>query len=137
MNVVGYGIDIVVIADIQRWLEDPRDPFLSRCFTKAELEEVGEASDKPERIAGKFAAKEAVLKALGTGYGDGIAFSHVLILREPGQPPRVELVDGAAAAARERGIEGWLLSISHSGGMAVAGALALGSGTVNSASGET
>jgi holo-[acyl-carrier protein] synthase len=125
VNVIGHGIDLVEVAALQRWIEDPRDPLVPRCFVQAELNELGEGPDRIERLAGRFAAKEAVLKAIGTGFGDGVAFSDVIIRRAPGSPPEVTLVGGAAKAAAARGITRWALSISHAGGMAMASALAL------------
>lgn len=124
-NVIGHGIDLVLAADLKRWVDDPRDPFISRCFTQAEIDEIGDSSDRLERLAGRFAAKEAVLKALGTGFGAGVAFSDVIIQRVPGEAPTVYLVGGAAHAATALGVTGWTLSITHSGGLAMASAIAL------------
>ena len=123
--VVGHGVDLVDIAEIQRWVEDPRDPFIPRCFVQAELDEIGFEIDRIERIAGRFAAKEAVLKAIGTGYGAGVAFTDVLIHRAPGAAPEVRLSGGAAKAAGALSVTAWKLSIAHAGGMAIASALAL------------
>lgn len=128
MNIIGHGIDIVNVAEMRRWIEDPRDPLISRCFSQAEVEEIGDGVDRVERLAGRFAAKEAVLKALGTGFGAGVAFSDVVIHRSPGAAPVVALSGGAAKAAAERSITRWLLSISHAGEVAMASALALGDG---------
>ena len=85
--IIGHGIDLVDINEIRRWIEDPREPLTTRCFTELELEQIGDDANKVERVAGRFAAKEAVLKALGTGFGDGIAFTDVVIYRKAGQPP--------------------------------------------------
>lgn len=126
MNVIGHGIDLVEIAELRRWIEDPRDPLLPRCFVKVELDEIGDGADRIDRLAGRFAAKEAVLKALGTGFGAGVAFTDVIIFRAPGAAPEVQLSGGAAKAAEALGITGWRLSISHAGGLAMASALALG-----------
>ena len=127
MKIVGHGIDLVDIVAIQRWIEDPRDPLISRCFVQEELDEVASAPERIESLAGRFAAKEAVLKALGTGFGAGVAFSDVIIHRAAGGPPQVRLTGGAAKAAAERGIAEWRLSISHTGAMAMASAIAIGS----------
>lgn len=127
MNIVGHGIDLVDIAEVRRWIEDPRDPLIPRCFVQEELDEVGDGPGRVERLAGRFAAKEAVLKAMGTGFGAGVAFSDVIIRRAPGAPPQVRLTGGAEKAAAERGITAWQLSISHAGAMAMASAIAIGS----------
>jgi len=126
VNIIGHGIDLVEVAALRRWINDPRDPLIPRCFVQVELDEIGDGPDRTEHLAGRFAAKEAVMKALGTGFGDGVAFSDVIIHRAPGAPPEVWLTGGAARAAAERGVTGWRLSISHAGGMAMASALALG-----------
>ena len=126
MNIVGHGIDLVDIAEMQRWIDDPRDPLIPRCFVQEELDEVGSRVERSERLAGRFAAKEAVLKALGTGFGAGIAFSDVIICCAAGRPPQVRLIGGAANAAAERGIDEWRLSISHTDTMAMASAIAIG-----------
>jgi holo-[acyl-carrier protein] synthase len=126
VNVVAHGIDLVDIADMRRWIEDARNPLLPRCFVQAELDEIGDGVDRIERLAGRFAAKEAVLKALGTGFGAGVAFTDVMIHRAPGAPPEVQLAGGAAKAAAALGVAAWRLSISHAGGLAVASVLALG-----------
>jgi len=123
--VIGHGIDLVEIVEMRRWIEDSRNPLIPRCFVQAELDEIGDGVDRVERLAGRFAAKEAVLKALGTGFGAGVAFTDVVIHRTPGSPPGVRLTGGAAHAASALGVTAWLLSISHAGGMAMASVLAL------------
>jgi holo-[acyl-carrier protein] synthase len=126
VDVIGHGIDLVDVAELRRWIEDPRDPLIPRCFIQSELDEIGNGPDRIERLAGRFAAKEAVLKALGTGFGAGVAFTDVIIQRVLGAPPDVRLTGGAAQAAARLGVSAWRLSISHAGGMAMASALALG-----------
>ena len=125
VNVVGHGIDLVDVSEMRRWIEDPRDPLIPRCFVQAELDEIGDGVDRIERLAGRFAAKEAVLKAIGTGFGAGVAFTDVMIHRAPGEAPEVRLSGGAAKAATALGVIAWRLSISHASGMAMASVLAL------------
>ena len=127
MNIVGHGIDLVDITKLQRWIDDPRDPLIPRCFVQEELDEVGIGPDRIQHLAGRFAAKEAVLKALSTGFGAGIAFSDVIIHRRAGGPPQVRLTGGAAKAAAKCGIVEWRLSISHTAAVAMASAIAIGS----------
>ena len=126
MNIVGLGIDLVEISAIQRWIESPRDPLVPRCFVQEEIDEVGVGPARVERLAGRFAAKEAVLKALGTGFGAGVAFSDVIVSRVGGGPPEVRLTGGAAKAASDLGISEWRLSISHTATMAMASVIAIG-----------
>ena len=125
MNVVGHGIDLVDVAEMRRWIEDPRNPLIPRCFVQTELNEIGDGVGRTERLAGRFAAKEAVLKAIGTGFGAGVAFTDVTIQRAPGAAPEVRLSGVAARAAAALGVTTWRLSISHAGGMAMASVLAL------------
>jgi len=125
VSIVGHGVDLVDIAQLRRWIDDPRDPLIPRCFTQDELDEIGDGPNRIERLAGRFAAKEAVLKALGSGFGAGVAFSDVIIHRDTGGPPHVRLVGGAARAAADLGVTGWQLSISHTDTTAMASAIAL------------
>ena len=129
MSVIGHGIDLVDVAEMRRWIDDPRDPLIPRCFVQAELDEIGVGADRIERLAGRVAAKEAVLKALGTGFGAGVAFTDVVIHRAPGTTPEVRLSGGAAKAAAALGVTAWRLSISHTSGLAMASVLALGAET--------
>ena len=126
MIIVGHGVDLVEIADLKQWIDDPRDPLVPRCFTARELAEVGGKANRVERLAGRFAAKEAVMKTLGTGFGNGVAFTDIEICRPSGGSPKVYLSGGAAHIASQRGISSWQLSISHSATMAMASAIAIG-----------
>jgi holo-[acyl-carrier protein] synthase len=126
VNIIGHGLELVDVTETRRWIDDPRDPLIPRCFVPAELDEIGDGPDRVERLAGRFAAKEAVLKALGTGFGAGVAFSDVIVHRAAGAPPQIRLTGGAAKAATDLGITEWRLSISHAGVMAMASAIAIG-----------
>lgn len=125
-KIVGHGIDLVEVAKLRFWLEEPSNPLAPRCFVQEELAEINEAPDRFETFAGRYAAKEAVLKALGTGFGAGVAYSDVVIRRAPGRPPEVLLTGGAARAAENLGITDWQLSISHTEAVAIASAIAIG-----------
>ena len=125
VNVVGHGIDVVDIDRIGKWIDDPRNPLIPRCFLQEEIDEIGDDVNRLKRLAGVFAAKEAVLKTIGTGFGAGIAFTDVIIYRSTRGAPDIRLRGGAAKAAEVLKINKWLLSISHTGTIAVASALAL------------
>ncbi len=125
MNVVALGIDLVVVAEIQRLADLPGGHFLARCFTARELADVGQGANRADRLAGRFAAKEAVLKALGTGQGNGIAWTDVEICTAETGAPKVVLHNAAAEAAESLGIVAWLVSTSHAGGHAVANVIGL------------
>lgn len=123
-SIVGIGIDLVEIAEIERLLSDPAGHFLRRCFTKAEHTTAGDGTRGARRLAGRFAVKEAVVKAIGTGWGDGIAWTDIEVLTAPSGAPFVTLRDGAAAAAKH--VRQWLVSISYAGAYATAVAVAVG-----------
>lgn len=127
MNAIAHGIDIVEVARIARMLEEHDERFRERCFTAGErayAEAGGEL--RGQRYAARFAAKEAVLKALGTGWQYGIAWTDVEVVASAEGAPGVVLHGVALERARERGIEGWLLSLSHTREHAMASAIALG-----------
>lgn len=128
MNVIGHGIDIVEVAEVRRLIDDPGGHFVARCFTDAERDDAGDGVNRIERLAGRFAAKEAVVKALRLGWGDGIAWTDVEIRTTESGAPDVVLHGRVAAVAGERGVSAWLISTSHTEAYAVASALALGAG---------
>ena len=114
MAIVGHGIDIVETARIRQLVEEHGKHFLDRCFTEAEQAYCLQNSKRRfEHLAGRFAAKEAVLKVLGTGWRGGIAWTDIEILNEPSGQPRLRLTDESLRIADELGITGWHLSISH------------------------
>lgn len=115
-----HGIDITPVARVREMLDRHGDSFRERCFTEAEAKHCDAGGRTAEHYAGRFAAKEAVLKALGTGWSGGIAWTDVEILAMPGGEPRVVLHGKAAQAARARGITAWAVSISHTDELAIA-----------------
>lgn len=123
--VTGHGIDVVQASDIARLLLDPGEHFEKRCFTSAEREAAGRSPNRAEFLAGRFAAKEAVLKALGTGFGAGISFADVEIRALPSGAPQAILHGVAQRLAEAAGVTQILVSISHSGGVVVGSALAI------------
>jgi holo-[acyl-carrier protein] synthase len=127
MSVIGHGVDLVEIERIERMLEDHGDRFLERCFVESEIAWADQGpAVRSERIAARFAAKEAVLKALGTGLRDGIDWKDITVTRNDLGAPGVLLTGRAAEIAAESGITDWRLSLSHAGGLAMASVLALG-----------
>ena len=127
MPIRGHGVDIVDTDRLARMLNEHGDRFLTRCFTAGEREYVAaHPKRRVEHLAGRFAAKEAVLKALGTGWSGGIAWTDVEVVRHGNQPPTVQLHGEAARQATGRGITEWWLSLSHIHTHAVASAIAVG-----------
>ena len=114
MPILGHGIDIVETARIARLIEEHGRHFLDRVFTAAE-QAYCDASKKRalEHYAGRFAAKEAVLKVLGTGWRGGIAWTDVEVVKDPSGQPRIVLSGETARVAAARGITLWHVSISH------------------------
>ena len=110
------GVDIVEIHRIARVVERWGDRFLMRVYTP---QEVSYCRGRTERLAARFAAKEAVMKALGTGIR-GVSWKEIEVTRDRGQPPQVLLHGRAHARARHLGITQLALSLSHSQEYAVA-----------------
>jgi holo-[acyl-carrier protein] synthase len=123
MRIVGHGIDLVEIERVARLLEEFGERFLSRCFTQVEREYAHDKRRQIEHLAGRFAAKEAILKALGTGWRNGIAWTDVEIQREPSGKPKVVLHGQGLRVAEELGIDQWWVSISHIATHATASAI--------------
>jgi len=114
MTIVGHGIDIVEVARVRRLCEDHGQRFLDRCFTPAEQAYCGRREKRYyEHLAGRFAAKEAVLKVLGTGWRHGIAWTDIEVVNATSGAPSVVLREECARIADDRGITDWLLSLSH------------------------
>ena len=126
MRIIGHGVDIVEVARIGAMLEEHGERFLARCFTPGERGYAIARKRAAEHLAGRFAAKEAVLKALGTGWRSGIAWTDVEVHLLPSGQPELELHRVASGAARQRGITEWQLSISHTEVYAVASVIASG-----------
>jgi holo-[acyl-carrier protein] synthase len=121
--VIGIGIDTVEVDRFRRVLEK-RPGIADRLFTPAEQAYGRRQRDPSERLAARFAAKEAVMKALGVGLG-AFAFRDVEVVKAPSGAPSVALTGRAAALAAERGVTDWRLSLTHSSLVAEAVAVAL------------
>ena len=115
------GIDMVDISRLEGLHGNIRQRFLERVYSPAELEITGESD---MRLAGRFAAKEAVAKALGCGIGP-VSWQEIEILNTPAGEPRLHLHGNAQTLALEMGIEEWSVSISHTAQFAVAIAVAV------------
>jgi holo-[acyl-carrier protein] synthase len=114
MPILGHGIDIVETDRIKRLIGQHGAHFLDRVYTEAE-QAYCNASKKRclEHYAGRFAAKEAVLKVLGTGWRGGIAWTDVEIVKDPSGQPQVKLTGECERIAKDLGISRWHVSISH------------------------
>jgi holo-[acyl-carrier protein] synthase len=114
MPILGHGIDIVETSRIKRLVEQHGQHFLDRCFTESEQAYCALNEKRYyEHLAGRFAAKEAVLKVLGTGWRGGIAWTDVEIIRESTGQPKITLTGECKRIAKDLGISRWHVSISH------------------------
>lgn len=124
MRVIAHGVDVVAIERIAVLLEAHGERFRTRVYTEGE-QRYAEMSPvrRAERYAVRFAAKEAALKALGTGLRGGIHWTDIEVVASLTGAPQLILRGEARAVAQRLGIERWLVSLSHSGGIAVASAI--------------
>jgi holo-[acyl-carrier protein] synthase len=123
---IGIGIDTVEVDRFRRVLA--RTPGVARrLFTDEERAYGARRRDPSARLAARFAAKEAVMKALGVGLG-AFAFHDVEVVRAESGAPSLLLTGAAAALAHDRGVTGWRLSLTHTDLVAEAVAVALGTG---------
>ncbi|MGD8452145.1 MAG: holo-ACP synthase [Phycisphaerae bacterium] len=126
MPVVAHGIDLVRCDRIARIWRDHGDRFLDRVFTPAERAYCLDCKTPVERLAGRFAAKEAVMKVLGTGWRGGMRWTDIETLPDPLGKPLVQLTGETGDLATRQGITRLLISISHTTDHAMASVLALG-----------
>ena len=119
-DVVGIGIDVVEVARIRKALERAPDRFRRRVFTEAEVAYCEARRDPYPHYAARFAAKEAAMKALGTGWAGGIAFPEIEVVREPSGRPGLRLHGRARERLACRGGRHVLVSLSHGREYAVA-----------------
>lgn len=118
--IAGIGIDIVDIGRVERLLARYGDRFTARVFTDAEAEYAGKSVRPAERLAGRFAVKEAVLKAFGTGKSGGILWRDVETVRGPMGRPHVNLYGLASNYMNKLKGEVIHVTITHDAGKAVA-----------------
>ena len=118
--IVGLGIDVVEVARLAAALRRHGDQFVERVFTEAERAACDPRADRVLALAARFAAKEACLKALGTGWAEGLGFRDVEIVREGNQPPRLVLHGEAARRAETLGVIRSHVSLTQQPGLAAA-----------------
>ena len=125
MRIFGIGIDVVEVERIASAIERHGEPFLAKLFTTAERAYC-EVQKKPAlHYAARFAAKEAVSKALGTGIGGHAGWLDLEIIRDPSGAPKLALQGAAALFARESGITEIQISLTHASEYAAANAIAI------------
>jgi holo-[acyl-carrier protein] synthase len=125
MSVVGHGIDLIECDRIAGMMKRHQDRFLNRVLTSREQADLVPLRDPTQRIAGRFAAKEAILKMLGTGWVGRIAWTDMEIVNNRAGQPEVSLSGQCARIAEDRGIARVLVSITHTQSFAAASAVGL------------
>src|SRR5436309_15356662 len=123
MRINGIGVDLVNIPRMRDVIDRWQDRFLQRVFTEAEIAYCRSRKDPAPHFAARFAAKEAGLKALGTGLRLGVSWRELEVRRERGGPPVLVLRGRSREIARARGAERMLLALSHDGDYAIAQAM--------------
>ncbi len=126
-RILGIGTDLVELDRLDLSLQRHGSRLLERICRPGEVKKSRQGQARLQHIGGLFAAKEAVLKALGTGWGQGLGFRQVEVFSTDDGPPTVKLHDRAAKRARSLGIRTIHLSISHERHYAMATAIAEGS----------
>lgn len=124
-RILGHGIDLVEVERFARLLERHAGRADDRLFTHAELEyAAANPKRRAEHLAARFAAKEASLKALGTGWARGIAWTEVEVIRNADGRPELRVTGRAAEIAKDHSITRWHVSLTHVRGTAMASVLA-------------
>lgn len=120
MSVLGIGVDLVENARIQHSLDRFGERFLQRVFTAGEIEYSQSMKYPARHLAARFAAKEAVSKAFGTGIGKAMGWKDIDVRRKPSGEPFVVLEGGAKNLAKERGVTAVWITLSHTENHAMA-----------------
>ena len=126
MEVLGIGTDIIECLRIARIIERHGELFINRVYTDHEIGYCRSRKAATQHFAGRWAAKEAVLKALGTGWRRGISWQDVEIRNRTSGQPTIAFRGGARDVVEESGIQKMLITISHCRSHATAYALAIG-----------
>lgn len=116
--IIGIGIDIMDIKKIEESLQ--METFHGKVFTHAEMKAVARYRNKAEHLAGKFAAKEALMKAIGAGIQQEVWFTQIEVLNDEAGQPYLNVSGEAERRLQENGTKHVHVSISHSSGVAVA-----------------
>src|SRR5215212_6474965 len=120
MNILGLGFDATDIPRIASTVERYGDRFLHRVFTEGEIAYATRRRNPAPHFAGRFAAKEAAMKALGTGHSQGVLWRDIEVVRAPGEAPQLRFHGGAARRLAYLNANSSLLTITHSQTLAIA-----------------
>ena len=125
MKIIAHGIDLVDFPRIEGLMARHDERFLERVFTEREQSDAAAVRNQVEKLAGRFAAKEAVLKLIGTGWRGKIAWTDIEVVNNALGQPIVEITGEVKRIADEAGIEQITLSITHTANFAIASVVAL------------
>jgi len=125
MEIVAHGIDLVDCPRIEEMINRHGERFIDRVFTVAEQAYADKNKNSVEKYAGRFAAKEAILKLMGTGWRGKIAWTDIEIINNNNGQPKVTLDGEVKSIADELGISQISISITHTANFAIASAVAL------------
>ncbi len=125
MGIVAHGIDLVDCPRIEQMVQRHGERFLMRVFTDAERAYAKANRNEMEKLAGRFAAKEAILKLMGTGWRGKIAWTDIEVINNAAGQPQVSLSGEVKAIAEALGITHISISITHTANFAIASAVAL------------
>ena len=120
MSVLGIGVDLVECARIQHSIDRFGDRFLHRVFTDGEIEYSMSMKFPARHLAARFAAKEAVSKAFGTGIGKAMGWRNIDIRKKPSGEPFLVFAGAAENLAKQRGVTSALITLSHTEHHAIA-----------------
>ncbi len=118
--IVGVGVDIAEVGRLRQTVERYGEVFLRRVYTQAERAYCEQSRNKYERFAGRFAAKEAAMKALGTGWAKGVRWTDIEVVRQKGGRPTLELRGVARETADRLGVKHISITITHTAAQALA-----------------
>ena len=125
MTTIAHGIDLVDFGRIEQMMERHSERFLDRVFTPREQADAAKVKNNIEKLAGRFAAKEAVMKLIGTGWRDGVAWTDIEVVNNPLGQPVVTLSGKVKELADALRLGPVTLSITHTANFAMASAVAL------------
>ena len=125
MQIIAHGIDLVDFPRIEAMDKRHGARFLNRVYTKREQADAEKVKNRTERLAGRFAAKEAVMKLVGTGWSSGVAWTDIEVTNGPKGEPEVYVKGHLKELADQAGIEQITLSITHTADFAIASVVAL------------
>ena len=120
MGVIGIGVDLVECSRIEHSLDRFGERFLHRVFTDGEIAYSNSMKFPARHLAARFAAKEAVSKAFGTGIGKSMGWRDIDVQKKASGEPFLVLTGGAEKLARERGVKNALITLSHTDQQAMA-----------------